>query len=952
MKRTAGEYAVLLSLLDEALDLPVAARLGWVDHLSESYDDLRPTLRRLLLAKSAPETAGLINLQGRIAAAVCDAALHPEPYGLQAGQHVGPYELLREIGRGGMGFVWLAKRADGAFKRSVALKLPVITWADSLGERMTRERDILAGLEHPNIARFYDAGVDAVGRPFMAMEYVEGQAIDVYCRERRLSIRERLVLILDVAKAVAYAHSKLVVHRDLKPANILVTAGGAVRLLDFGIARFIEGGTADARLTQLGGRLLTPDYASPEQVRGETIGTAADVYSLAVVAYELLAQVRPYRLKDAQASSWSEAILHVQVPLASRAAVDIAVRHQLCGDLDAILNKALKKDPMERYPTVAEFAADLERHLGDLPVTARPDSVSYRWRKFIARNTLQVGAAAFVFAAILSGTAVALWQTHKARVEASRATATKDFLVSIFRASDPRIASDKPRGEMTVKEVLDHGSSRIEQEFAGQPDLQIELLGLTATIYDYLSEEERFAEIQKRRIELARAHYGPTHPVVIDGLLDAADAACVREDFAKARRLLEETDALLKSSGQDRTLSRANWWRTKARVLGAVAGGLAERQYALNQALALYKAVAPRNSDYAAALNMASMDHTKRGESVQAKQLQEQALAVAEAAPDRDDALIAQLMINLARKQESVGEFVVAESTYSRAEALTRKTFGEHQSNYWLTLAFHAQLLHMRGERERANELFAQMLATIPQDWKTNSNDMWAREIYAQCLAAEGRALEAVPLLEAAHQTYLTHFTSESDVREVRRELGDVYDRVGRTPEARKLLEAARAEFLDKEAPDSPRTLRIRERWGRFLLDHSKPGDADFAAARVELHAVVEKAGDRPLLEPALARAGLARIAAADGDTPRALDGSRQALAAMERVQGLYDLRAQPRLWLVHSAVLRGSGDTTGAREWAAKALEASLRYDHAASPAIAEARAAVRLATATSSYQ
>jgi serine/threonine-protein kinase len=219
MKRTAGEYAVLLALLDEALDLDVAARDAWIDALPESHAHLRPALRRMLSETLSQVTAGDAGLQEQIAAVVQDAVKQPDTAELKPGEHIGPYELVREIGRGGMGFVWLADRADGAFKRAVALKLPFTTWTGRLSERMGRERDILAGLEHPNIARFYDAGVDALERPFMAMEYVEGQAIDVYCRERNLSIRERLFLLLDVAKAVAYAHSKLVVHRDLKPAN-------------------------------------------------------------------------------------------------------------------------------------------------------------------------------------------------------------------------------------------------------------------------------------------------------------------------------------------------------------------------------------------------------------------------------------------------------------------------------------------------------------------------------------------------------------------------------------------------------------------------------------------------------------------------------------------------------------------------------------------------------------
>ena len=244
---------------------------------------------------------------------------------LKAGALVGPYRLLRELGVGGMGSVWLAERADGTLKRQVALKLPRASWARGLAERMARERDILASLEHPNIARLYDAGTDAQGRPFLALEYVEGQPIDVYCSERALSIRQRLQLLLEVASAVTFAHSRLVVHRDLKPSNILVTADGQVRLLDFGIAKLMEGDrTQETQLTQMAGRALTLDYASPEQIRGEPIGTASDVYSLGVVAYELLAGAKPYKLKRGSAAELEETIATVDAPLASATAADPA----------------------------------------------------------------------------------------------------------------------------------------------------------------------------------------------------------------------------------------------------------------------------------------------------------------------------------------------------------------------------------------------------------------------------------------------------------------------------------------------------------------------------------------------------------------------------------------------------------------------------------------------------
>jgi serine/threonine-protein kinase len=282
-----------------------------------------------------------------------------------------------------------------------------------------------------------------------------------------------------------------------------------------------------------------------------------------------------------------------------------------------------------------------------------------------------------------------------------------------------------------------------------------------------------------------------------------------------------------------------------------------------------------------------------------------------------------------------------------RAEDLARKTHGEGDATYWVIRAKHAQMLHQRGQRERANELFAQMLRQIPQGWTTNTNDTWARETYAECLVAEGRAHDAIPLLEAAYQTYLKRPQYEYDVREVRRKLGDAYDRAGRAADARTLLKDSRDEFLAKEGPDSPWTLRIRERWGRFLLDHAKPGDDDWSTAESEFQAVLTRIADRPLLESALAHAGLARSRMARGDVEGARTESDLALAALERVQGLYDLRVQSQLWLVHSAVLLKNGDIHGAHQWADKALAANRQYDAPSSPAIAEAEAAIRATVA-----
>src|SRR5262245_35504717 len=343
--------------------------------------------------------------------------------GVAPGSRVGLYVLQSSIAAGGMGEVWLAERADGLVRRKVALKLPHWSWVrPELAERMTREREILAGLEHPNIARLYDAGVDALGRPYLAMEYVEGRPIDAYCRDRQLSIRECLQLVLQVARAVAHAHARLIVHRELKPSNILVASDGTVRLLDFGIAKVLENERGqETRLTQAAGRMLTPEYASPEQIKGEAIGTATDVYSLAIVTYELLAGAKPYRLKRQSAAELEEAIAALEPLSASEAAQDRARGRQLRGDVDAILNKAMKKDPAQRYASVEAFAQDIERHIAGQAVLARPDSKLYQLGKFAKRHRVALGASTAIAVALIVAATVSLQQAAAARREAVRA---------------------------------------------------------------------------------------------------------------------------------------------------------------------------------------------------------------------------------------------------------------------------------------------------------------------------------------------------------------------------------------------------------------------------------------------------------------------------------------------------------------------------------------------------
>jgi len=557
-----ARWPAISALLDEALNLPAPERASWLAGLAGEQGLHREALRALLAHQDKIETDDFLNMLPRL-----DTADTTPPLGrLAAGGSVGAYRLIAEIGRGGMGTVWLAKRADGLLNRRVALKLPRIVWGDSFAERLAREREILATLEHEHIARLYDAGIDAHARPFLAMEYVDGEPIDAYCRTHALPVRERVALLLQVMAAVGHAHSRLIVHRDLKPSNILVTRDGKVKLLDFGIAKLLEGdSTLRTALTELSGRALTLDYASPEQIRGEPLGTASDVYSLAVVAYEVLTDARPYRLKRGTAAEMEEAIASAEPRLASDAAAVPANRKALRGDLDAILNRGLKKAVTERYQTVDAFAQDMTHYLSGAPVLARPDSKRYRAIKFVGRHRLQVAAGSVAVAALVAGTTVALWQAReaglqakRAQAEAATAQAVQAFLEGVFLANSGDQADPTKARETTARALLDRGAERIDAELRQQPAARLRLLDVLASLYDGMGLVDRQIALRRQQLDEARRLSGHNSDDSVSAMAQLADALATAEQRSEAASLLREAAAMLDARRDDN--SRTRFW--------------------------------------------------------------------------------------------------------------------------------------------------------------------------------------------------------------------------------------------------------------------------------------------------------------------------------------------------------------------------------------------------------
>lgn len=555
MTIAAHDWSVLNRLLNQALSLPEIERISWVEGLSGEQAMLKPLLLELLTREDLVETGDFLATLPKVGDGSANVRSD-----IAQGEVIGPYRLERQLGVGGMGSVWSAERVDGLIKRRVALKLPHLNGAvTELAERMERERNILAALEHPNIARLYDAGIANDGRPYLALEYVEGEPIDAYCRARNIDVRARLGLIMQVAHAIAYAHAHLVIHRDLKPSNILVDAKGCVHLLDFGIAKLIDANSnADAPLTQFADTALTPEYASPEQVRGGQISTASDIYSLGVVTYELLSGARPYKhTNESDALSLAQAIVNIEPTRPSDAAVNRTLQHQLKGDLDTILLKVLKKDPQERYATMAEFADDLERYISGEPVRARPDAFWYRTRKLIGRNKLLVGAMAAVVLALATGLGAALWQAHLARSEARTAGAVEHFLEDIFRANSNAQPNPAKARDTTARELLRTGAKMVDESLKDFSESRLRMLGTLAQMHNDLELWDESVALGRKRVELAKSLYGRDDHRVVGALLDLANAL-QESQVAECKGVLTEALEILDRRRDRTSAQRAN----------------------------------------------------------------------------------------------------------------------------------------------------------------------------------------------------------------------------------------------------------------------------------------------------------------------------------------------------------------------------------------------------------
>jgi eukaryotic-like serine/threonine-protein kinase len=750
----------LNALLQEALELSKDQREAWLGLLPPEAKDLLPLLRALLARDAAAETDDFMR---RSAEAVWAQAIAGTGSAMP-GALVGPYRLIREIGTGGMGTVWLAERADGALQRQVALKLPLYGWALGVAERLEQERDALASLEHPHIARLYDAGITPEGgRPYLAMEFIDGLPIDAYARGRNLTVRARVQLLLQVSSAVAYAHGRLIVHRDLKPSNILVTADGSAHLLDFGAAKLLsaEGGQ-HSQLTREAGRALSPDYASPEQIHGAAITVASDVYSLGVVLFELLTGARPYALSRHSTAALEAAIMRTEVPLPSATVSDNRrLSRELRGDLDNILAKALKKSPDERYATVTEFSDDLQRWLRDEPVSARPDSVIYRLVKFVQRNRFLVLVGTLVFVALASAAVVtsinmieARTQRDEARLQANRAQAQERFANLVMEQTGP---GGRP---LTREEMIDRSVELLEQQYGNDPRFVANtLVSISGRYMDLGNTSKELASLQKAE---AIARQLRDSLLLINVQCSAVDTEVSGGRLDRARERLVEARSLLGALMTVPINQRIDCMHAEA-TLADAQGDAATAIEQIQKAIALQEQLDRTDLTYRSLLSHAQSFYLHAARPRDAYTMIEKTVASLKATDAQNSEALSGSMHNAAVALSQMGE--VGEALEKEREVL-ELTAGDDPSKPVNPIVANVlgRLLTRMNQAAEGASWAKRSLADARTDGNVSAQ-VFAHAALAEALASEGLAEQAGAAAQAA--AALIEVSSERRLRTV-----------------------------------------------------------------------------------------------------------------------------------------------------------------------------------------
>jgi len=873
-------------LLEQALELPIDGRGTLLERVGREDPALRERVEQLLAADAAAGDFLSDGAEAWLGSGPTPPAHMTDESALALGDRVGPYRVTQELGRGGMGIVYRAERADGEFAQVVALKLLRRGFdGDDATVRFRRERQILAQLDHPSIARLLDGGLHTDGRPYFAMELVEGEPITTYCDRRTLSIDARVRLFCRVCEAVQYAHGRLIVHRDLKPANIFVSAAGDLKLLDFGIAKLLTDDDAgeSPELTRTGLRPLTPAYAAPEQLHGEPVSMATDVYALGVILFELLTARRPFasassRLErlslDAEPPRPSDAAIRDRDDAASiaeiahaRGMTPRALAARLAGDLDAIVLKALRREPQRRYIGAGAFADDLERFLQGRPVAARPEGRRYRAGKFVGRHRVGIAVAVSLVLSLMGGLAATAWQARAKTLEAQKAEAVKTFLVSIFQGADPVHAAGR---EVTLRQVLDEGAERVQRDLASQPAVQGELLTVLAGVYTELGIGDRATPLTdqaraiherlygadsaavatnvRQRANLAllrgdadaadrfarealekhRRAYGNLHVDVAEDLEVLADAARQRGRLADALAGVEESLRIRRAIyGNEHTLVAASL--NDLAVLRTAQGRYEESAALYGQAIDLRRRLLGREHPLVAnAVHNFGVLQLLRGELQEASGLSQEALELFRRFYGEDHQMTVSARTNLVAIDRVLGRYDAAEAGIRTVLDSWARTQGMDNPNAIGALTNLGQIYRDRGDAARAEQIFRE----ADERWhrRMGAAPPWGaviRRNLAGTLADRGQYDEAGRLLrEVLDRLRAAYGTSHVEVSTTLHELGELARRRGDLVEAESRLGEAVAMRRELLGERHYLTARSRAALGAARLAGNDPASA------------------------------------------------------------------------------------------------------------------------------
>ncbi len=757
----AERWKQVKHVLDGSLDKDSEELAAWLDETCAGDSELRGLVADLLSYDDRLDTFSAAAPLGRWLAEEESAV----------GRRIGPYRLSELLGRGGMGAVYRAERIEG-FHQTVALKV-MRTGIESPQalERFHREREILARLEHPHIARLLDGGTSGEGRPYFAMELVEGVPIDRYCDDQRLTTRQRLELLLTVCGALQFAHRNLVIHRDLKPGNILVNHDGAPKLLDFGIAKLMS---PEVGATEISGQAMTPRYASPEQLLEEPISTASDVYSLGVVLYRLLTGRLPcgldtcsrgrvvYAVCEEEPRPPSEAVqkdartrhgddeksLTPQSVAADRGTIPRALQRRLRGDLDAIVLKALRKEPEHRYASMDQLASDLRRHLGRLPVRARRGTLAYRTGKYVRRHRWGLTTVAAVLALTLGFTAVLVRQLEHTEKQRDRAARVSSFLVDLFRAAEP----DRTSAEPSVRSLVDTGRQRLDHDLADVPDVRADLLNTLGQVYERLGHYDSAVETLETSLRALRQLHARDHADVARALNDLSVLAYRHGDYPRAEIFSRECIAMRERLGLEEDLIKP---RNNLAAILRLRGRLDEAEDLYRQGLEQRRARwGDRHPNVAVSLSSLAITLYLAGDLDGAEPLLREALEIRLEAYEPGSAKVAEVLGHLARLHHARGELDDADRLYSQALRIRRQRLGHDHPRVGTLEKDFAALLLERGEVDTADVVLSHALGVLyahkPQGDPILAE---AESVYGAYLAARGRRAEAEICLRSSFET-------------------------------------------------------------------------------------------------------------------------------------------------------------------------------------------------------